>query len=217
MASPFPPNPQTSCESQWRGKTRRFALALYEGFIRFWEPDSLEFRSAPKEWVWAVKGSIRTGQNAIANPRFLEVAFLSALRHRELGRLISFSKFHNVFLGVGGSGEICASSPQREGTSFHYDSEEDVFAWPSSHWRAQLETWEGEDTDFHFARQWHDLSENRKARRLMLLSRGDWEEMERVALLVLRLECVGHPNEKGQQGPSRLSIFKRGEEFSWNL
>lgn len=208
---------QAFCEAFWRGQSRRFALALHEGFIHFWEPESLEFQSEPSEWVWVVRGSIRAGQNGLVNPRFLEAAFLPALRQGDLGRLISLSKFHNVFLGAGGSGEICAPSPQREGTPFRFESEDDVFARPASHWLTEIKAWDGdENSDFYFARRWHDLSDNHKARRIVCLSRGDWGEMEQIGRLILKLEYQAGWESDDEYGLCAW-IVQRGDLFSWRL
>ena len=54
----MPIQPQTHCEAFWRGKMRRFALALHEGYIHFWEPDSPEFQEAPEEWAWVIEGKL---------------------------------------------------------------------------------------------------------------------------------------------------------------
>jgi len=214
MASPFPPNPQTSCESQWRGKTRRFALALYEGFIHFWEPDSSEYPT--EEWVYCAEGQIN-----VSSPEILEDAMLHhfkrAIEHKEVGRPLHLADTICVFLREQEESSLHFHLGEvEERFSFYLDDHEELFNRPASHWIEQLEKRaleSVENCDFAEGLIEHSVPFSHYGRAEMLLMRGNYAEMECIADLIFSLEPAWIERNNGNvliilhaEKPARLVV-----------
>jgi len=224
MSNPFPPDPQTFCEAYWRGKSRLFALALYEGFIHFWEPDSLEqleLQEPLEEWVWVVAEEVKISNNATVNSNFLRSVFKPALSRGIVGRLLLLSNNRAVFLDANGHGEVGFinrnAAPSERWMPFRFQAREDFYHLPASYWLEKMKDWQREEeNDFAFALDWLELPSAERARRILCVSRGDWDEMEQIARLVLKLEYQAGWESDDEYGMCAW-IVQRGDLFSWRL
>ena len=225
----FPCAPQTFTAGFWRGQTRRFALALHNDNLLFWQPDSPQFQSEPQEWVFAVEEPILLAVRATLNSHFLVTVLQAALEDRTVGRMLSPSNDNSVFLHPRGTGSI--SSVQARGREdaacFLFAGGDEVFTQNSSFWLELLAQWTAEpESDFAFALSWYGKDAEERAQCLTQLSRGDWGEMEQVAQWILALEGHDHylPHARMQNtlivrlgyfdGQFSLRVSDEEDEFS---
>ncbi len=94
----LPPSPQAFTEAFWRGQQRRFALALHDDFIYFWEPDSAQFQGAPQEWVFVVDSQLCFSDERQITPHFLASELEWALANNRVGRRFQLADTLTIFL-----------------------------------------------------------------------------------------------------------------------
>ena len=205
--------PQTYCEAYWRGQRRRFALALHQEYIHFWEPDSPEFQAAPEEWVWVVEGEVQVLKQTVINPRFLEVTFLHGLECDGWGRRFWLSERSWVRLMSNGIGVLIGPHPGCSTlwqASFRFDAADKLASHAHEWWLEQVEQWTQQDSDYAFVLRWAPMDEEDQAKELVLFARGDWAELERGARWILNLD--------GELKDSLLAtIDLKKDEVTWRV
>ena len=178
----------TFCEAFWRGKTRRFALALFEGYVHFWEPDSEEFLNAPDEWLFCVEGKV-----AMAHPEMLPDVLRYWFEQGVRTRRLQLSDELSLFLAdVGGKSQLLFHSGEERSGSFSFGRCDRLFSSPASQWIEWMEK-EALETPLGYE-QLADLLHELKIPYAdglathLVLTRGTEAEMRQIAELIFQLE-----------------------------
>jgi len=215
--------PQAFCAAYWRGKSRRFALALYEGFIHFWEPDSPEFQSAPQEWVFCVEGEPGVSDLELlgeALPRHLQLA----LEKGTVGRRLQLTDTLTVFLRQPEKPARRVESLYKSSLHFHLGEQEqrasfrlvevdddELFRRPAFQWIEHLEDvthrYHGDEFDFADVLYHHKIPYSSRQEPQLRFSRGDAEQMHRLASLIFWLDADWAAHWIGSSSEASVRVF----------
>ncbi len=215
----------TFCEAFWRGKTRRFALALHNESLHFWETDS-----PSGEQLFVLVEPFKVSHTAKINPDFVRHNFeveweRLRLNRVKVARVITLDA-DTIYLQPDGAGRanVMVSTreksvyPQEQDAWFHFDGGEDVFSLSDGEWQARLQLWTNEENnDFAFALRFPCLSPREQRDVLMRPTRGDWNEVEGIARQILDLEGdrIAAQSQEEEEGLLFAQLILQEEDGEW--